>query len=56
MECQNHNGELDWQSHPPTVKKLGEALSIPVHVVSGARHGIPQEYVTKVLDKTLDKD
>jgi len=45
-----HTGELDWQSSPSAVKKLGEALSIPVHIVAGAGHGLPKEYVSKILD------
>ncbi len=48
-----HTGELDWQSSPSVVKKLGEALSIPVHIVAGAGHGLPKEYVSKILDRFL---
>ena len=55
LNAEIHTGELDWQSHPPAVKKLGEALSIPVHVVPSAGHGLPKEYVAKVLDKALNK-
>jgi pimeloyl-ACP methyl ester carboxylesterase len=55
LNAEIHTGELDWQSYPPAVKKLGEALSIPVHVVLNAGHGLPKEYVAKVLDKALNK-
>ncbi len=54
VNAEIHTGELDWQSNPATVKKLGEALSIPVHIVSGAGHGLPKEYVSNVLDRFLN--
>ena len=41
------------QSNPADVKKLSEALSIPVHIVSGAGQGLPKEYVSNVLDRFL---
>ena len=50
LNAEIHTGELDWQSSPVAVKKLGEALSIPVHIVLGAGHGLPKEYVSKILD------
>jgi len=48
-----HTGELDCQSSPSAVKKLGEALSIPVHIVAGAGHRLPKEYVSNILDYFL---
>jgi hypothetical protein len=56
LNAEIHTGELDWQSYPPAVKKLGEALSIPVDVVAGAGHGLPKDYVTKVLHIALQAD
>ena len=53
INAEIHTGELDWQSNPAAVKKLGEALSIPVHIVAGAGHGLPKEYVVNVLDRFL---
>jgi hypothetical protein len=53
LNAEIHTGELDWQSNPAAVKKLGEALSIPVHIVAGAGHGLPKEYVSNVLDRFL---
>ena len=53
INAEIHTGELDWQSNPAAVKKLGEALSIPVHIVAGAGHGLPKEYVANVLDRFL---
>ena len=54
LNAEIHTGELDWQSHPPAVKKLGEALSTPVHVVPGAGHGLPKEYVSRLLDSIFE--
>ena len=53
INAEIHTGELDWQSNPAAVQKLGEALSIPVHIVAGAGHGLPKEYVSNVLDRFL---
>lgn len=53
LSAEIHTGELDWQSNPAAVKKLGEALSIPVHIVAEAGHGLPKEYVSNVLDRFL---
>ena len=53
LNAEIHTGELDWQSNPAAVKKLGEALSIPVQIVAGAGHGLPKEYVSNVLDRFL---
>jgi hypothetical protein len=50
LNAEIHTGEFDWQSSPVAVTKLGEALSIPVHIVAGAGHGLPKEYVSKVLN------
>jgi hypothetical protein len=50
LNAEIHTGELDWQSFPPAVKKLGESLSIPVHVVPSAGHGLPKKYVSNILD------
>ena len=51
LNAEIHTGELDWQSNPIAVKKLGDALSIPIHIVPGAGHGLPKEYVANVLDR-----
>ncbi len=56
LNAEIHTGELDWQSYPPAVKKLGEALSIAVNVVAGAGHGLPKAYVAKVLDNALQTE
>jgi len=53
MKAEIHTGELDWQSSPKGVQRLGEALGIPVHVVTGAGHNLPKEYVGKILDRWL---
>jgi hypothetical protein len=53
LNAEIHTGELDWQSHPPAVKKLGEALSMPVHVVAGAGHGLPKAYAAGILDSVF---
>ena len=53
LNAEIHTGELDWQSNPAAVKQLGEALSIPVHIVAEAGHGLPKEYVSNVLDRFL---
>jgi hypothetical protein len=56
LNAEIHTGELDWQSYLPAVKKLGEALSIQVHVVAGTGHSLPKDYVAKVLDNALQVD
>lgn len=50
LNAEIHTGELDWQSHPEGVKKLGDALSIPVHIVVGVGHSLPKEYVSTILE------
>lgn len=50
LNIQIHTGELDWQSTPQAVKILGQHLGIDVHIVSGAGHNLPKEYVSKLLD------
>jgi hypothetical protein len=56
LNAEIHTGELDWQSYLPAVKKLGEALSIQVHIVAGTGHSLPKDYVAKVLDNALQVD
>lgn len=53
LNAEIHTGELDWQGHSEGAKKLGDALSIPVHIVAGAGHSLPKEYVSELLDKVL---
>ena len=54
IKIEIHSGELGWQSSPVEVKKLGNAFSIPVHIVSGAGHGLPKDYVSNVVDRFLN--
>lgn len=53
LNCQIHVGELDWQSNPNNVSKLGLTLNIPVSIVPNAGHMLPKEYIKTVLDKWL---
>jgi pimeloyl-ACP methyl ester carboxylesterase len=53
LHAEIHTGEHDWQSHPKAVQRLGEALGIPVHVVAGGEHRLPQRYVGDLLDRFL---
>lgn len=49
--CEIHTGELDWQSNPESVAKLGDLLGIKVSVVPNTGHMLPIAYVEKLLDK-----
>jgi len=49
--CQIHVGTEDWQSNPVDVQKFGELLGLKIHVVAGAGHMLPKEYVGNLLDK-----
>jgi hypothetical protein len=53
VNCQIHVGELDWQSNPNNVSKLGLTLNIPVSIIPNAEHMLPKEYIKTVLDKWL---
>lgn len=53
LNCQIHVGELDWQSNPNNVSKLGLSLNIPVSIVPNAGHMLPKEYISTVLDNWL---
>ena len=53
--CEIHVGEHDWQSNPDNVMQLAKALRLAVHVVSGAGHMLPKDYVNEVLDNWLIK-
>ena len=53
VNCQIHVGELDWQSNPKNVSKLGLSLNIPVSIVPNAGHMLPKEYIKTVLDNWL---
>jgi hypothetical protein len=45
-----HVGSEDWQSCPNS-KAFGEMVGIKVHVVEGAGHMLPKEYVGDLLDQ-----
>lgn len=48
-----HVGELDWQSNPTNVTRLGGHLGLPVTIVPGAGHMLGKAYVSCVLDQWL---
>lgn len=48
-----HVGELDWQSNPVNVTRLGAYLGQPVTVVPHAGHMLGKAYVSPLLDKWL---
>lgn len=48
-----HVGEEDWQSVPANVMALGDALSLPVHVVKKNGHMLDIPYVSALLDRWL---
>ena len=52
-DCEIHVGELDWQSNPETVMKMGNRLRMRVSVVPGAGHMLPKTYVGELLDRWL---
>lgn len=51
--CEIHVGELDWQSNPTSVARMGNFLKFPVNVVPKIGHMMPKDYVGKVLDRWL---
>jgi hypothetical protein len=50
VKCAIHTGSEDWQSCSNS-KAFGEMVGINVHVVEGAGHMLPKEYVSDVLDQ-----
>jgi hypothetical protein len=48
VHCEIHTGSEDWQSCANS-KVLGEMVGIKVHVVEGAGHMLPKDYVRGVL-------
>lgn len=50
VNCEIHTGSDDWQSYANS-KVLGEMVGIKVHVVEGAGHMLPKEYVSHLLDQ-----
>jgi hypothetical protein len=48
LKCEIHVGSEDWQSHPNAVA-FGELVGMKVHVVEGAGHMLPHEYVSELL-------
>jgi hypothetical protein len=52
LKCEIHVGSEDWQSYP-NAKAFGNLVGITVHVVEGAGHGLPKEYVASLLDGWL---
>jgi len=49
VRCEIHTGSEDWQSYANS-KVFGEMVGIKVHVVDGAGHMLPKEYVSRLLD------
>ena len=49
VNCEIHVGSEDWQSCPNS-KAFGDMVGIKVHVVEGAGHMFPKEYVSALLD------
>ena len=52
-DCEIHVGELDWQSVPLAVQRLGQRLEVPVTVVPGKGHTLGESYVGPLLDRWL---
>jgi hypothetical protein len=50
VSCAIHTGSDDWQSYSNS-KVFGKMVGIKVHVVEGAGHMLPKEYVSGVLDQ-----
>ena len=50
VNCQIHVGSEDWQSCPNAVA-FGKLVGMKVNVVEGAGHGLPKDYVAKLLDQ-----
>lgn len=50
VNCQIHVGSEDWQSCPNS-KVFGEMVGIKVHVVEGAGHMLPKEYVSALFEQ-----
>jgi pimeloyl-ACP methyl ester carboxylesterase len=50
VNCQIHVGSEDWQSCPNAVA-FGKLVGMKVNVVEGAGHGLPKDYVSKLLDQ-----
>ena len=50
VKCEIHTGSEDWQSCANS-KAFGAMVGIKVHVVEGAGHMLPKEYVSGVLDQ-----
>lgn len=49
-KCEIHTGSEDWQSRANSMA-FGAIVGINVHVVEGAGHMLPKEYVSGVLDQ-----
>jgi hypothetical protein len=50
VNCEVHVGSEDWQSCANS-KVFGEMVGIKVHVVEGAGHMLPKDYVNALLDE-----
>ena len=52
--CEIHVGSDDWQSCPNAIA-FGKMVSMKVHVVDGAGHGLPKAYVSDMLDRFINR-
>jgi hypothetical protein len=52
LNCEIHVGSEDWQSCLNALA-LGEMVGVKVHVVEGAGHMLPKEYVANLLNQWL---
>jgi hypothetical protein len=49
-QCQVFIGSQDWQSNPENVNTFCQLLNIKLTVVQNARHSLPKEYVSSLLN------
>jgi hypothetical protein len=52
-QAEIHVGSQDWQANPEQVARLGELMSIPVHIVEGNGHMLDHGYVNSLLERWL---